>query len=91
LFALRAPRDSGGVPGDLLFGTQRQPPLNEKEAVMAASRNSADCPFDEPYNTTDVDGINWDVQLMRMSTPTGPTVIIGFGPTPKAQFVFEHA
>ena len=28
---------------------------------------------------------------LRMSTPTGPTVIIGFGPTPKAQFVFEHA
>jgi hypothetical protein len=62
-FALRASHDPGGVPGDLLFGTQRQPPLNEKEAVMADSRNSADCPFDEPSTTTDVDGIDWDAQL----------------------------
>jgi hypothetical protein len=62
-FALRAPRDPGGVPGNLLFGTQRQPPLNEKEANMADSRNSTDCPFDEPCNSTDVDGIDWDVEV----------------------------
>jgi hypothetical protein len=64
-FALRAPRDSGGVPGDLLFGTQRQPPLNEKEAEMADSRNSAACPFDEPSTITDVDGISWDAELIH--------------------------
>jgi hypothetical protein len=62
-FALRASHDPGGVPGDLLFGTQRQPPLNEKEADMADSRNSTECPFDESCNTTGVDGISWDVEL----------------------------
>ena len=62
-FALWAPRDPDGVPGDLLFGTQRQPPLNEKEAVMAGSLTPADCPFDEPCITTDVDGIDGDAQL----------------------------
>jgi len=30
---------------------------------MADSRNSTDCPFDEPCNSTDVDGIDWDVEL----------------------------
>ena len=64
-FALWAPPDPGGVPGDLLFGTQRQPPLNEKEADMADSRNSADCPFDEPGNTTDLNGIDWDTELIH--------------------------
>jgi hypothetical protein len=64
-FALRASRDPGGVPGDLLFGTQRQPPLNEKEADMADSRNSAACPFDEPCNTTGVNGIDWDTELIH--------------------------
>ena len=64
-FALRALRDPGGVPDDLLFGTQRQPPLNEKEADMADSRNSTDSPFDEPSTTTDVDGIDWDAELIR--------------------------
>ena len=62
-FALRAPHDPGGVPGDLLFGTQRQLLLNEKEADMADSLTSTDCPFDESYNTTDVDGIDWDALL----------------------------
>jgi hypothetical protein len=64
-FARRAPRDPGGVPGDLLFGAQRQPPLNEKEADMADSLTPTDCPFDEPCNTTDVDGIDWDAELIR--------------------------
>ena len=30
---------------------------------MADSRNSAACPFDEPGNTTDLDGIDWDAEL----------------------------
>ena len=64
-FALRAPLDPGGFPGDLLFGTQRQPPLNEKEADMAAPLTSNDCPFDEPCNTTGVNGIDWDTELIH--------------------------
>jgi hypothetical protein len=62
-FAHRAPLDPGGVPGDLLFGTQRHTPLNEKEADMAGSPTLTDCPFDEPCNTTGVDGIDGDAQL----------------------------
>jgi len=63
-FALRAPLDSGGVPGDLLFGTQRQPPLNEKEADMADSLNSAACPFDEPSDLIGFDATDWDAVLL---------------------------
>ena len=62
-FALRAPRDASGVPGDLLFGTQRQLPLNEKEADMAGSPTSDDCPFDEQCNATGIDAIDWDAEL----------------------------
>ena len=32
---------------------------------MADSRNSTDCPFDEPCSTTDVDGIDWDTELIH--------------------------
>ena len=64
-FALWAPPDPGGVPGDLLFGTQRQPPLNEKEADMADSRNSADCPFDEACDMTGLDATDWDSVLLN--------------------------
>ena len=32
---------------------------------MADSRNSADCPFDEPSTITDVDGISWDAELIH--------------------------
>ena len=63
-FALRAPPDPGGVPGDLLFGTQRQPPLNEKEADMADSLISDDCPFDEPCDVTGIDATDWDAVLL---------------------------
>jgi hypothetical protein len=62
-FALRAARDPSGVPGDLLSGTQRQSPLNEKEADMADSPTSADCPFDEPCTMTGVDEVDWDAEL----------------------------
>ena len=63
-FALWAPPDPGGVPGDLLFGTQRQPPLNEKEADMADSLISDDCPFDEPCDMTGLDATDWDAVLL---------------------------
>jgi hypothetical protein len=63
-FALRAPPDSGGVPGDLLFGTQRQPPLNEMEADMVDSPTFHVCPFDEPCTVTGVDAIDWDAVLL---------------------------
>jgi hypothetical protein len=62
-FALWAPRDPGGVPGDLLFGTQRQSPLNEKEADMADSPTPTDCPFDEPCNMAGIDVVDWDAEL----------------------------
>jgi hypothetical protein len=62
-FTLWVPLDPGGVPGDLLFGTQPQPPLNEKEADVAGSPTPTDCPFDEPGNATDVGGIDWEVSL----------------------------
>jgi hypothetical protein len=63
-FALWAPPDPGGVPGDLLFGTQRQSPLNEKEADMADSLHSDDCPFDEPCDVTGLDATDWDAVLL---------------------------
>ena len=62
-FTLWVPLDPGGVLGDLLFGTQQQPPLDEKEADMAGSPTPTDCPFDEPCNATDVDEIDWEVSL----------------------------
>jgi len=30
---------------------------------MADSLDSADCPIDEPCDTVDVDGVNWDTEL----------------------------
>ena len=63
-FALWATPDPGGVPGDLLFGTQRQPPLSEKEADMADSLISDDCPFDEPCDMTGLDGTDWDAVIL---------------------------
>jgi hypothetical protein len=63
-FALWATRDPSGVPGGLLFGTQREPPLNEKEADMADSLISDDCPFDEPCDVTGVDATDWDAVLL---------------------------
>jgi hypothetical protein len=63
-FTYWAPLDPGGVPGDLLFGTQRQPPLNEKEADMAGLPTPSDCPFDEPCKMTSIHVIvDWDVML----------------------------
>jgi hypothetical protein len=61
-FALWAPTDPGGVPGDLLFGTQRQPPLNEKEAHMVDSP-SFECPFDEPVHPVENDSVDWEAAL----------------------------
>jgi hypothetical protein len=30
---------------------------------MADSTTSADCPFDEPFNMTDGDAVDWDAEL----------------------------
>ena len=62
-FARWAPLDPGGVPDDLLFGTQRQPPLNEKEADMAGSPTPTDCPFDDSGSVTGIDAVDLDAQL----------------------------